>query len=438
MNQVKAVGARSPLVEPIRVGLVGVTGYAYAYMESLRDLERRGRISWGAVTIVNREVARDQVRFFEERQVPVYGDYEEMLAAEEGRLDWICLPTGIGWHTRMTLNCLARGLRVLVEKPLAPTLQDVEAIQRAERESGQTIGVGFQHLFLDETWQIKERLLSGEIGEIERIDCIALWPRSTAYYHRNSWGGKLHDEGSWILDSPFHNGLSHLVNLILFWAGSSLEGRADVDWASAELYRSKAIESFDTLRTEARFDTGVEAAVVMSHSSSHTIDPEIRITGSKGSFVWRFRDSHSFIVDGEGRSLQSPGLVRIRELMFESMADHLQGKPSRICTSEQAKGTCKWVNVVHDTAPIEEVPEAYRLSYVDAAGDRFEAVDHLEYFALRSYKERISFKEAGAPWAVEARSRDVSDYRGFEARFCEDPTAPSVGTAAAEAAKRTG
>lgn len=426
MNQGNETGAPVPLDEPIRVGLVGVTGYALAYMESLQDLERQGRIEWGAVTIVNREVAVEQVRFFEERNIPIYEDFYQMIDTEGDRLEWICLPIGIGWHTRMALECLKRGYQVLVEKPLAPTLQEIELIQAAEKEYGRTIGVGFQHLFLEETWQIKERLLQGEIGEIERIDCIALWPRSVAYYERNTWGGKLHDQGSWILDSPLHNGLSHLVNLILFWAGNTLEDRADLAWASAEVYRSKSIESFDTIRTEARFDTGVEAAVVMSHSSSQTIDPEIRITGSKGSFVWRFRDSHRFIVNGKSTAFHTPGLIRIRELMFESMAEFLKGKSARICTTEQAKGTCKWVNVVHDVVPVLDIPDSFRVSYQDAAGDRFEAIDHLEYFALRSYKERISFREAGAPWAGHASARDVADYVAFEGKYSSVPGAPSL------------
>ncbi len=143
-----------------------------------------------------------------------------MLEAEKRSLDWVCIPTGIGSHTRTTIECLNLGLQVLVEKPLAPTLQDVAAIQAAERASGVSVAVGFQHTYIEDTWHIKQSLLDGEIGEIQKVDCLGMWPRSQNYYHRNEWSGHLHDGDSWVLDSPLHNGLSHMVNLILFWLGT--------------------------------------------------------------------------------------------------------------------------------------------------------------------------------------------------------------------------
>lgn len=409
------------LKSPLRIGLIGVTGYAYAYMEGIEKLVEGGRAVWAAVTIVNPEEAAEQLRYFQDRGIPIYSDYGEMLEREKGNLDWVCVPTAIGWHTRMTVDCLQRGLHVLVEKPLAATLQDVDVIQNAEKRSGLKVGVGFQHLFLDHTWEIKERLLAGEIGTIERIDCIALWPRSCAYYERNTWGGELHDGGAWVLDSPLQNGLSHLVNLILFWAGETLEDRARIAKLSAELYRSKAISSFDTIRSVATMENGIEAAVVLSHSSSNSIDPEIRITGSLGSLSWRFWGYHTFRVAGEERVMETPGLIAIRENMFERMVDLIEGKSARICTTEQAKGACLWVNAAHDTAPIADIPPEYRDTFVSSEGERFEAISDLEYYALRAYKENLSFKEAGAPWAVEAQQRDLSGYAAFEGHHLPEP-----------------
>lgn len=426
MTQELSSSARAERKPPLRIGLIGVTGYAFAYLEGIEKLVESGRAVWTAVTIVNPQDAEEQVRHFVDRGIPIYSDYAEMLDREKDNLDWVCIPTGIGWHTRMTVECLQRGLHVLVEKPLAATLQDVDVIQKAERSSGLKVGVGFQHLFLDHTWEIKERLLAGEIGAIERIDCIALWPRSCAYYERNSWGGELHDGGAWVLDSPLQNGLSHLVNLILFWAGENIEERARLAELSAEMYRSKAITSFDTIRTVATMENGLEAAVILSHSSSNTIDPEIRITGSHGSLSWRFWGYHTFRVRGEARGIQTPDLVTIRENMFERMVDLIEGRSARICTTEQAKGACFWVNAAHDTAPIADIPQQFRETYVNSEGERFEAINDLEYYALRAYKENLSFKEAGAPWAVETRRRDLSGYAAFEGCNLPEPAPPII------------
>jgi len=405
---------------PYRVGLIGVTGYGHAYFESLNALAEKGIVKWTAATIINPEEAVEQIQILNKQGVPIYGQYREMLEKEKRNLDWVCIPTGIGSHTRMTLDCLKLGFQVLVEKPLAPTLQEVEAIQAAERSSGIEVGVGFQHTYLKDTWDIKERLLAGEIGELKRVDCIGIWPRSHSYYHRNEWSGHLHDGESWILDSPLHNGLSHLVNLILFWTGESLESRARLANVSAELYRSKPIESFDTLRTVAQLESGVEVAVLLSHGSLHQIDPEIVITGTRGEFRWRFYGSHTFYVDGERRTLTSPHQLKVRDLMFDAMVDHVGGGPSRICTTELAKGTCKWVNAVHDTIPIHDIPDSFRESVVAENGETYDVIEGLEYYALRAYHEKRSFAEVGAPWAVQPRVRGLEGYVAFEGKFSPD------------------
>ena len=403
---------------PFRVGLIGVTGYAHAYFDCLNALAKQGRVTLRAVTIINPQDAVEQIATLNKLGVPIYEDYRAMLDAEKLNLDWVCIPTGIGFHTQMTIDCLKLGLQVLVEKPLAPTLQDVEAIQAAERETGITVGVGFQHSYLDQTWEIKKRLLSGEIGELQRVDCIGLWPRSRHYYARNEWSGHLHDGESWILDSPLHNGLSHMANLILFWLGDQLEGRAEPSRISAELYRCKPIESFDTVRTVARMENGMEAAVILSHGCMHRVDPEIVVTGSEGTFSWRFCGTHTFRSNGKRSVMKSPGQLEIRDLMFDAITDHVGGKTTRLCTTEQAKGTCKWVNAVHDICPIQEISPEFRLSVEDDSKEEFDAIEDLEYFAMRAFRENKSFAEVGAPWAIDPRERDVSEYRVFEGSHC--------------------
>ena len=64
-----------------------------------------------------------------------------------------------------------------------------------------------------------------------------------------------------------------------------MDSGADPQSLSTELYRVKGIDSFDTVRTVATTEGGVEAAVTVSHGSLHNIDPEIRIAGSEGQIA---------------------------------------------------------------------------------------------------------------------------------------------------------
>lgn len=403
---------------PFKVGLIGVTGYGYDYFKCLSELVRQGRIEWGAVTIINPDEAKDQVKAFQDLGVPIYADYRQMLEKERRALDWVCIPTGIGCHKSMAIDCLKLGLQTLVEKPLAPVLQEIEAIQKAERDAEIVASVGFQHTYVEDTWTIKKRLLEGAIGKIQRVDCLGLWPRSQDYYERNEWAGQLSVGGSWILDSPFHNGLSHLVNLILFWLGDTMDSRANLERVSAEVYRVKSIESYDTVRTVATTESGVEAAVMVSHGSLHNIDPEIRVTGEKGRFLWRYSGAHSLETDHGTEDIVSPNPIKIRERMFDAIVDRLCGDSAPNCSTELAKGVCKWANAIHDICPIEDIPSQFRVKMVSENGEIFEAIDNLEYFALKAHNEGTSLKDAGAPWANEPATRTVSDYDAFEGKFC--------------------
>lgn len=412
---------------PIRVGLIGVTGYAYAYFEELTTLVEKGLVAWGAVTIINPEEATEQVEFFKSISVPIYDDYLVMLEKEHVRLDWVCVPTAISWHTQMTLDSLSHGLPVLLEKPIASTLQEVKIIQDAEEESGQLVAIGYQYYYCPKTAEIKQRFLSGEIGEIERIDCMCLWPRDFDYYHRNDWAGCVHDGHGWVLDSPLHNALSHLVNLILYFAGPSMDSRADLLNVTAELYRAKSIQNYDTIRCETRLDTGALATVLLSHSSVNRIDPEIRIQGTKGSLVWRFDGPHTLQTEAGVEELEAESPLEVRSCMFDKIVQLLRGDTSvHVCTTELAKGEVKWVNAVQDAAVVHDVPPQYIKKLTNNNGDVFEVVKNLDEYVVQSFDKLCSFKELGVPWAVEPTFLDLSTYTGFGAFHLKEFEASAV------------
>lgn len=416
---------------PLRVGLIGATGYGFAYYEELTKLVQAGLVEWGAATIINPGDAPVPMQFFRANNIPVYDDYRKMLDAEAGRLDWVCIPTAISWHEVMAVDSLQRGIPVLLEKPMAPTLQGVEAIRAAEQASGLPVAIGFQHVYSTDSIAIKQRLLDGEIGDLCKIESFCLWPRNTEYYKRNNWAGKVRDNHGWVLDSPLHNALSHLVNMILYFSGPSMRERADVVAIEAELYRAKPIENFDTVRCIGSLDTGIDASLILSHGSISRIDPEIRIHGTKGVYTWHFGGSHTLEVGGRIERIQTVDNLHVRAQMFEKVVRLISGDPDvDYCTTEHAMGEVKWVNAVQDTAPVHSVPPEFRRRLTDEHGDVFDTIHDLEYYALRSYREGASFSELRAPWAVAPGKRNLAGYTAFEGCHLQ----PVAGKAAVETA----
>jgi predicted dehydrogenase len=163
---------------PPRAAIIGVSGYGKIYLERLLHHAARGECEVAAATVINRQAETATCAMLESRGAMIYGDYHEMLAAQAGQLDLVLIPTGIHWHARMTLAALAAGANVLVEKPLAATIQDIREVQAMAPASGRFVAVGFQDIYLEDNREVKRRLMGGALGRIRRIRGRGQWPRA--------------------------------------------------------------------------------------------------------------------------------------------------------------------------------------------------------------------------------------------------------------------
>ena len=181
----------------IRTALVGVSGYARWHLLMAMEQALVGRLQLVGVTIINQAEEPTISARLRRQGIPVFNRWDDMLSTLSGRLDLVLLPTGIQWHAPMTIAALHAGANVLVEKPLAATLQEIEAITAAQAATGRLVAVGFQDLYVPATHEIKRQVLAGEIGALRQITVCARWPRPQSYYTRNSWAGSLRTTEGW-------------------------------------------------------------------------------------------------------------------------------------------------------------------------------------------------------------------------------------------------
>jgi predicted dehydrogenase len=257
------------VTQPIRIGIVGMGGFAGSHHNTVARLEERGIVRLVCACDPRRAAfgAEQQAWRFGPRNVGVFDDYRPMLEACHGDLDYVVIPTPIQLHAEMHDAITFLGIPAYVEKP--PTLDYVElgrmiaADSRARRSSL----VGFNYIVEKSRLALKERLLSGEFGAIRGGTLSALWPRPSSYFTRNGWSGRLVIDGQVVLDSCFGNAISHFVHNMLFWAGApGLYSWAQVAAVRAELYRAHAIEGADTFFVEADLATGCTLRFALSHA----------------------------------------------------------------------------------------------------------------------------------------------------------------------------
>jgi UDP-N-acetylglucosamine 3-dehydrogenase len=96
-----------------------------------------------------------------------YGDYRDMLARESLDIVSVCVPTLL--HREVALAAIAKGVAALVEKPIAATIDDGEAIARAAQDAGVPLMVGHVERFNPAVLEVKRLVASGDVGPVYQL-----------------------------------------------------------------------------------------------------------------------------------------------------------------------------------------------------------------------------------------------------------------------------
>lgn len=350
-----------------RVALIGVTGYGTIYLQLVREAIRRREIALVAAVIINRDQVTDIVAELKAVGATIYASADEFFKSEAGKVDLCLIPTGIQWHARLTVAALRAGMNVLVEKPLAGSLEDTGAIRRAESECNRWVAVGFQDLYTIESRWLKTQLLAGAIGELHDVSMIGLWPRARSYFARTSWAGRASADNAAVFDSPLNNAFAHFVNLALYFSGESTNESASLTIDSAELFRAHPIEMFDTAVVRGRSDHGVRFWFGVSHASDVTRQPEILLQGTTGRAEW-WHEQRCVVLDADGRRqvFPLPSTEESRVMMFDTVLARLKDPASPICTTTVAEKHTRFIESVHRASHIRD----FSPSMIDWTADR--------------------------------------------------------------------
>ena len=166
-----ATGGRAtgPGGAPLRAAVVGLgmmgRNHVRVYDEVLPDVELV------AVADPDREALR---RSTTGRAAHGYTDAAAMFAEE--RLDLVSIVAPTSLHRQVTIDALAAGANVLVEKPIASDRPEAEAMIAAAEAAGRLLTVGHIERFNPAIRELRRRLAAGELGRIFQVKATRLGP----------------------------------------------------------------------------------------------------------------------------------------------------------------------------------------------------------------------------------------------------------------------
>ncbi len=388
-------------------------GYAAHHRSAVSRAVEGGRAEYVAQVAppIDHEPFADELQSLRDSGTAIYDSLRELLAARRGELDLVCVPTGIPLHRVMTTTILEAGCNVLVEKPAAGCIQDVDAMIRARDAAGRQAMVGFQHLYRPATHRLKAELLSGRFGRVHRLRGFGCWPRPASYYERNAWAGELAAGDTWVLDGPHNNALAHSVNFMCFVAGSTAEASVRPVSIRAELYRAKPIRTADTVALQTQTAEGVEIFFAASHSTEENLNPGFAVdtdaavldVGFDSSVTLRWKD-------GRPDEELIPATEDSEASSVEGAIARVGGDPSAsVCELEVARAQTLCACGSFESSPVRELPADLRVDGPDGTV----AIDGMSAAVQAAFAEGRLFSDLGLDWAVPGDEIDLVDYRYF-------------------------
>lgn len=152
----------------IKVAVIGVGSMGKNHARIYSEL---AKVEMSAIADIDTKVASEVGERYKTR---VYADYWEMLEKEHPQAVSISVPTAL--HEEVAIAALESGAHVLIEKPIAATVESGQRLIDRARSLDRQLMVGHVVRFNPAIQALKEKLQEGELGRIYQIVCRRVGP----------------------------------------------------------------------------------------------------------------------------------------------------------------------------------------------------------------------------------------------------------------------
>ncbi len=275
--------------------------------------------------------------------VPGYGDVQQML--EQGGPDAVLICTPDFAHREQVVAAAEHGVHVMVEKPLATSMDDADAMLAAVQSAGIICQVAFENRWNPPLVRVKQAVESGELGDVSLVSARL---NDTLYVPTRMLSWAAQSTVGWFL-------LPHVVDLAIWLSGKQPSQAYAV--ANKRLLPSLGVDTYDTICTTLSFHGGMQAMFettwVLPDSSPAIFDFKFEILGDKGvlhvdvqdQMVHQSTDTFTYpgtlVVDVYGKTRGFP------LDMLDSFIDSVKNGTPPLATVQEGHAVTRVIDAVH-------------------------------------------------------------------------------------------
>ncbi|WP_226527461.1 Gfo/Idh/MocA family protein [Metabacillus niabensis] len=186
------------MTQAIQIGIIGSGGIAAAHARAYKKMPD---VKIVAVADVIPGKAKEFIEKLELKDAKAFDDHRELLQLD---LDGVSICTPNVAHHPTTVDSLSAGKHVLVEKPMAVTLQQAIEMVEASKKADRMLSVGFQPRYDPNMQAVKELVQSGQLGNVYYVQAGGGrrrgMPRGTFINKELAGAGAMADIGCYSLD----------------------------------------------------------------------------------------------------------------------------------------------------------------------------------------------------------------------------------------------
>ena len=180
------------------------------------EAAKNNKLEFVAMCDIDPEVMKEKSEKFDLADVKKYTDYHELLENEKPEL--VAIATESGKHAAIALDCIAAGCNVIIEKPIALSIADAQAIVDAGKKAGVVVCANHQNRFNKSVQYIRKALEEGRFGKLSHGAAHVRWNRGKSYYDQAPWRGTWAQDGGCLMNQCIHN-----IDLLRWMMGDDID-----------------------------------------------------------------------------------------------------------------------------------------------------------------------------------------------------------------------
>ncbi|HHX68943.1 MAG: Gfo/Idh/MocA family oxidoreductase [Miniphocaeibacter sp.] len=204
-------------MQKLKCAIIGCGRISYKHVEAIINNSEETELVALCDLIEDRAIARQEQykEKFPEAKVSIYTDYKKML--KEVDIDYVAIATESGYHGEISLDCLNEDVNIIIEKPMAMTLEEIDSINELSDKKGLKVAVSHQNRFNPPIQKLRKAIDEGKFGNLINGTARILWTRDQNYYDMAPWRGTKALDGGTLMNQCIHN-----IDLLLWMMGSEV------------------------------------------------------------------------------------------------------------------------------------------------------------------------------------------------------------------------